>query len=299
MFSTNEFPVVSIILPTYNRANYILETIDSVQKQTYQHWELIIVDDGSDDNTEEIITEIKDERIQFCKAGRIGINGKVKNIGLEKAAGELIAFIDSDDLWAPTKLEKQVAIMQQYPEAGFSLTGGYNFRKLHEPVAYFYKETGGIRYDNIFVPIFKSEVAGLTPTLMLRAQCIGITGSFKESKSFSDADFILNLAYHYKAVILYEPLFFRRLHDRNDSTKEWEAGYEKGIAMVKTYKKVLPPGIAAKVLLNLHINSGEKYLSAGKMKKAIHHFFKAWASNPLSIVPLRKIAKTGLSIFKK
>ena len=73
---------VSIIMPTYNRAEYIIETIESIRNQTYSNWELIIVDDGSDDNTEELISQIKDERIQFYKAGRIGVNGRIKNIGL-------------------------------------------------------------------------------------------------------------------------------------------------------------------------------------------------------------------------
>ena len=118
-------------MPTYNRAAYIMETIESIRNQTYQNWELIIVDDGSDDNTEEIIEEIKDSRIRFYKAGRIGIPSKIKNIGLENATGEIIAFIDSDDLWAQTKLEKQLIALQQYPGAGFSLTGGYNFKNLN------------------------------------------------------------------------------------------------------------------------------------------------------------------------
>ena len=89
-------------MPTYNRANYIVETIESVRNQTYNNWELIIVDDGSEDNTGETVSRIKDERIRFYKAGRIAINGKIKNIGIEQANGELISFIDSDDLWAET-----------------------------------------------------------------------------------------------------------------------------------------------------------------------------------------------------
>src|ERR1041385_97100 len=125
MPDTVKSPKVSIIMPTYNRAKYIVDTIESIRSQTYQNWELIIVDDGSEDNTEELINQIKDGRIKFYKAGRIGKVGKIKNIGLEKANGELIAFIDSDDLWAPTKLETQVAVFDEYPEAGFCLTGGY------------------------------------------------------------------------------------------------------------------------------------------------------------------------------
>jgi len=105
------FPKISIVMPTYNRASVIGETIQSIMNQTYGNWELIIVDDGSDDDTEKVVSRFNDQRIQFYKACRIGVNGKIKNIGLEKAHGELIAFMDSDDLWAETKLEKQVAAL--------------------------------------------------------------------------------------------------------------------------------------------------------------------------------------------
>src|SRR6185503_13926933 len=109
-------PKVSIIIATYGRANLTLETIASIQQQTHQNWELIIVDDGSPDDTEEKVAGLNDYRIRFIKAGRIGITGKIKNIGLANAAGDLIAFLDSDDLWHPSKLEKQVNALTEYPE---------------------------------------------------------------------------------------------------------------------------------------------------------------------------------------
>jgi len=89
MPNTKPSPKVSIIMPTYNRAAYIVETIESIRNQTYQNWELIIVDDGSDDNTEEIIAQLKEERIRFYKAGLEGLiakSGLQENITL---TGEL------------------------------------------------------------------------------------------------------------------------------------------------------------------------------------------------------------------
>jgi len=243
-------------MPTYNRAAFIGETIASVVNQTYQNWELIIVDDGSDDNTEEIISTIKDRRIQFYKAGRIAINGKIKNIGLEKANGQLIAFIDSDDLWAETKLEKQVAALEEYPEAGFSLTGGFNFRKVTQPIDFFYKQREGLRYGDIFISIFKSEISTTTPSLILRSKCLRVTGGFDETKPFSDIDFILKLASHFKAVILYEPLLYRRLHEANDSGKNWVKGYQQGVSMISRHKKELPRSVVHEALFKLYINFG-------------------------------------------
>lgn len=298
MSDLNASPKVSIIMSAYNRAGYITETIESIRNQTYQNWELIIVDDGSDDNTEEIIEKTVDARIQFYKAGRVGIRSKIKNIGLEKATGELIAFIDSDDLWAQTKLEKQIGALQQYPEAGFSLTGGYNFRKLNEPLEYFYKQREGIKYGNTFIPFFKSEVAATTSTLILRKECVQVIGGFK-IKPLSDVNFILSLANNFNAIILYEPLFYRRLHDTNLSSLNWEKRQYQGLEMIRSYKSSLPPKLVADSLFRAYINFGEQYLQHRKSGKAICQFFKAWKNKPFSIVPLKKMAKGILYRFKK
>ena len=160
--------------------------------------------------------------------------------------------------WANTKLEKQIAALQQYPEAGFSLTGGYNFREPGKPIEYFYKQKEGIRYDDIFVAIFRSEVSTTMPSLVLRKECLQTTGGFKESKPFSDVEFILDLANHFKAVILYEPLFYRRIHEANDSDTNWIKRHYQGIEMISSYKNSLPKKIVTDSLFRSYLNFGEK-----------------------------------------
>jgi glycosyltransferase involved in cell wall biosynthesis len=289
-------PEISIIVTTYNGERHIAETIESIRNQTYQNWELIIIDDGSDDNTCGIIRGIKDERIHLYQAGRIGINGTIKNIGLNRAAGKLVAFIDHDDLWHSSKLEKQINVLQEYPEAGFCLTGGYNFKTKGKPLEYFYKQKEGLRVDNIFFSIFKSEIAIWTQALLVRKECISKSGSFNETAVFADPEFIFRLAYHYKAVVLYEPLMYHRLHDTNYTLLNWETSHKEGIDVIRSYgnKKMLPGKLVKDVLFRSYIHFGEKCLSHKKRKRAINSFFNAWKQKPFSIIPFKKMVKAIL-----
>jgi glycosyltransferase involved in cell wall biosynthesis len=291
---------VSIIMPTWNRAAYIMESVESVLAQTYKNWELIIVDDGSEDDTEEIVSAIADPRIRFYKAGKIGIGIRLKHIGIEGSVGELIAFIDSDDLWDASKLEKQVAVFHDYPNADFSLTGGYNFMERGKPLEYFYKQQDGLKYGDIFVSFFTSEASLLPQTLMFRRDCLPVIRQFADDTPSSDVEFLLGLALRFKAVILYEPLLHRRLHDTGFSIMNWKRGYEEGIHVITKYRdsKQLPVEIAADSLFRLYINFGEKYIGFRERVKATGCFFKAWREKPFSIVPLKKSAKAALSYFK-
>ena len=105
--------LVSIIMPTYNCGNFIGETIDSVIAQIYENWELIIVDDCSTDNTEEIVNVYrkKDSRIKYKKLATNSGAAVARNRGIELADGKYIAFLDSDDLWQPKKLDTQIKFM--------------------------------------------------------------------------------------------------------------------------------------------------------------------------------------------
>ena len=104
--------MVSIIMPSYNTASYIKESIQSVLNQTYTNWELIIVDDCSTDETEEVLATITDSRIKYFKNKENSGAAISRNKALREARGQWIAFLDSDDLWLPNKLEKQINFMK-------------------------------------------------------------------------------------------------------------------------------------------------------------------------------------------
>ena len=106
-----DYGLVSIITPTWNSDRFISETIESVLSQTYQDWELIIVDDCSTDNTKEIVEKYLDPRIKYSRLGKNSGAAIARNIALRIAKGKWIAFIDSDDLWLPEKLESQLNFM--------------------------------------------------------------------------------------------------------------------------------------------------------------------------------------------
>ena len=105
--------LVSIIMPTYNCARFIRESIDSVLAQTYTNWELIIVDDSSTDNTAEMVANFNDPRIHYLRNEQNEGAALTRNKALRAAKGRYIAFLDSDDLWHPDKLERQIAFMEQ------------------------------------------------------------------------------------------------------------------------------------------------------------------------------------------
>lgn len=111
--------LASIIMPSYNTGAYIKETINSVVSQTYDNWELIIVDDCSTDNTDEVVRPfLNDQRIRYLKNEKNSGAAVSRNRALREARGRWIAFLDSDDLWMPDKLEKQIQFMD---------VGGYHF----------------------------------------------------------------------------------------------------------------------------------------------------------------------------
>lgn len=105
--------LVSVIMPSYNTADYIADSIGSVLNQTYANWELIIVDDCSNDNTDEIVSQFDDKRIRYLKNDKNSGAAVSRNRALREAKGKWIAFLDSDDLWTNDKLEKQVRFMEE------------------------------------------------------------------------------------------------------------------------------------------------------------------------------------------
>jgi glycosyltransferase involved in cell wall biosynthesis len=106
-------PLVSVIIPAYNRAEWLPKSIGSVISQTYSNWEIIVWDDGSSDNTEEVVNSFNEKRIRYFRDGNRGVSF-ARNRAVEKSRGEYIAFLDSDDQWEVNKLSRQVGVMERY-----------------------------------------------------------------------------------------------------------------------------------------------------------------------------------------
>jgi glycosyltransferase involved in cell wall biosynthesis len=98
-------PYISVVIPTYNHAHFLKNAIQSVLDQKYENWEALVVDNHSDDNTDEVVLGFDDKRIKLLKTHNYGVIAKSRNLGIKKSKGDWIAFLDSDDCWYPTKLK--------------------------------------------------------------------------------------------------------------------------------------------------------------------------------------------------
>ncbi|WP_276132989.1 glycosyltransferase family 2 protein [Polluticoccus soli] len=293
-------PKISIILVTYNRAQYIEETIGSIIAQTYRNWELLIIDNGSDDETASIIQDIADSRITYEQTSRLKM-GPAKNIALRKASGDLIAFMDDDDLWMETKLEKQVEALLAYPDAGFCYTNGYNFRNGGEIVEYPMTRKEGMDFGYIFESYCKGERGIYTIAVIFWKECLKKTGYFTDSYFFTDNTFISCLTYYFKGVTLYEPLFKRRLHAHNTNSIVANENRREHLDYLKSYKAKgwLSADIAEDASFLVYINSGNELTNEHNHKEAIVNYLNAWSVKPLSIIPAKKLLRLFLAYIRR
>lgn len=176
MFSLHNSPLVSIITPTCNSADFIKHTIDSILAQTMTDWELLLVDDASQDATVKILQQYAsaDQRITVIIMDQNGGAARARNAAIERACGRYIAFCDSDDTWAPTKLERQVGFMQQR-KCALSYTSYYRcredgtpYREVHCPAKVTYRQE--CRYNSIacLTAMYDSEQTGKVFMPLLR-----------------------------------------------------------------------------------------------------------------------------------
>ena len=287
-------PFISIIMPTYNRGELIIETIRSIQQQSFSNWELVVVDDGSTDDTLVRVHDLHDQRIQFHQKRHSGITGLLKNEGMQIANGDFIAFMDSDDIWMPNKLELQINALDTYKQASYCMTGGFTFHDIDSPEQYYYQQKTGNLNGKLLESFFRGQISALMPSLLMKRHCYDQGLRFEEDKTFSDNSFILTLASKYEGVVLYDPLLGRRLHAENITNQNWELGYTEYIDITNDFRKkgLISGSLANEALVKTYINYGEKCVKFGQRKKARKIFLEAIWKNPLNINLYKKLFKT-------
>jgi glycosyltransferase involved in cell wall biosynthesis len=207
-------PKVSVIIPTLNRADFIKESINSVLSQTYQDFEIIVIDDGSTDNTREIVEGYDNEKIKYFYQKNSGLNS-ARNTGIRNSKGEYISYLDSDDIWHPYKLEKQVAILDKNSDIGLVYCGSSLIdengthtgkRPLIRHSGYVFEKL--IRYNFLY----NGSIA------IFRRNCLEKVGLFDErTVRMTDWEFYLRFAIHYKFYGIPEYLIKYRVHQKTMS----------------------------------------------------------------------------------
>jgi glycosyltransferase involved in cell wall biosynthesis len=229
------FPVanVSVILPTFNRTRFLRLAIESVFAQTYADWELIIADDGSSEETRDYLRSIAASQVRTIWLRHSGNPSRVRNAGIEAAAGRYLAFLDSDDIWAPSKLEKQIRALRDRATARWSYTACDRIDENGRPLADERLRTV-VKEGWIFEPLLRLEVAISMPTIVADRDLVGEIGGFDEQQPFAEwHDLSLRLAIKSEVVAVRESLCSVRAHnehysaDRIAAHTSWMRLYEK------------------------------------------------------------------------
>jgi teichuronic acid biosynthesis glycosyltransferase TuaG len=242
MFNT---PLVSVILTTYNRVNYLKCTLESILNQTYNNIEVIIISDASNDGTDSYVQSLSDSRIKFFELNiNSGLPAVTRNFGIKKAIGEYIAFCDDDDIWIDTKIEKQLLEIENFgicfTKRSFINQDGFQIN--HRPI--YIPQKFDLRHILVTNFITLSSV-------LIRKNLFNTFIGFNESpiiKASEDYDlWIRLLANNIKIKYCDEPLVLYRIHQNNISTNQL-AGIKRTLIINKLLFQTYNISISHKIM---------------------------------------------------
>jgi glycosyltransferase involved in cell wall biosynthesis len=201
-------PLVSVVIPTHNYARFIPEAIESALAQDYAPLEIIVVDNGSTDETRAAIEPFRERGISYVYQEDAGPSGG-RNTGIELARGELVAFLDADDAWLPGKTSAQVAHLIAHPELGLVGSGAFECDATNQPTGI--RKAPPIEAEMAFEQLLVRNFL-VTTGVIVRKRCHEVVGGFKDMSFGEDWDLWLRIARRYPIGFVQEPLFKRRGH---------------------------------------------------------------------------------------
>ncbi len=284
-------PEVSVIIPCYNGEHFIGEAIRSVLNQTFGLFEIIVVNDGSSDGSRRVIESYSsDRRLKYIEHDTNRGISAARNTGIKHSRGDLIAFLDQDDLWKPDKLEKQVVIFERDRSGEFGLafsdvqiieeTDGRRRQWRRRAPAGISAAPPGEILRVLFLKNFITIISAV-----IRRRCFDEVGLFDESilSGADDYDLCLRLATRYKFAHIREPLALRREHGANYS--DFERIFPDAVAIIEravSRNPELSP-LKKRRLSDLSYNLGRCYQQKGKTREARRASWDAVRYHPLNI----------------
>lgn len=277
-------PLVSVVIPNYNYAHYLPQAIDSVLSQSYPRVEVIVVDDGSKDESTTIV-EKYGERVRLIRQQNQGV-AAARNRGVAESSGEFIAFLDADDVWLPTKLERQVARFQNEPNLGLVHCG---VEEIDENGAYLRTCLDGLEGQVAadLLLLKRAVILGGGSALMVPREVFTTIGGFDVRLSTSaDWDLFYRLAAHRPVGFVHEVLVGYRMHGSNMHGNIRLMEHDMLLAYSKAFSDAEPEmqRLRRKCYGALHLTLAGSYFRSGKHLDFTRHMLKSLWRTPESLI---------------
>jgi glycosyltransferase involved in cell wall biosynthesis len=264
-------PLVSAIIPVYNGEAFLRETIESVLSQTYRDIECIVIDDGSTDGTGEIARSFGDS-IRYVRKENGGVSS-ARNLGIEMASGEFVAFLDADDLWVPEKIEKQMAVFAARPDVGMVYSSVLFVDEKKKVLRKVENEFGMGEVERILLlrtPVF------LTMTALVRKDVLDKVGGFDDRLSTSaDADMACRIALNFETVGIDEPLAMYRQHSNQMHLNLAALEHDSTLLFEKTFGDPEVPAeirrLRSRAYASLEMTLAVGFVRQGRMAEGLRH----------------------------
>lgn len=266
---------ISVIVPTYNSAVWIKETLDSILAQTYPIFEILVVDDGSTDHVDKLLQSYS-QPVRYIRQEHSGVSA-ARNNGIRLSGGDLIAFIDADDCWHPRKIEAQIQLINERrcmwvtcETQPFDTLTGQVVNGMTVP----------LHEGDVLIPLFLQNFIGSATPLIHRSvfEDIGYFNEAYEARIGEDWDLWLRIASHYFLGVVYEKLAFQRIHSKSTmsstSMAEKVAALEGVIqrATALDPKRLKP--LEAVALTNVYHAAGVQLFRKGEYRDARIYFLR-------------------------
>ncbi|MEP9411068.1 MAG: glycosyltransferase [Candidatus Brocadia sp.] len=283
--------LVSVILPTYNCAHFLQDSLGSVLSQTYDFYEIIVVDDGSTDNTKAVLNPFM-QKIKYIHLEQNRGLPTARNIGIQSAQGTYIAFLDADDLWLPEKLQTDVNCFDQHPEVSMVYSRHINIDEKGFALGGDRKKR--LPSGNIFIRLFSEQNFVISSSVVVRKDVFETVGLFDEKLiNCQDWDMWLRIAFYFQVAGINKPLVKYRHNPRSLSKNRDNVLKYQKLVIDKTYNtfKDKMYGISEKLYkkrLSLHYaKTGRYYLRIGNKTLANENFRLSLKYDPLNFRTLR------------
>jgi glycosyltransferase involved in cell wall biosynthesis len=267
-------PLVSVVVPTFNRAHTIVRCVQSVVAQTLQDFELLIVDDGSTDDTAQILGDIHDPRLRLIRNVHTKGPSGARNTGVESATGKYVAFLDSDDEWLPEKLERQVNVMESLPRDWCGVYSGVRVVKngnTKRPITYL----GGPSGD-VFKEYLLLKFSMPTPTLLFRRCCLEALGPSDESMDrMEDVEWNLRLLRQWKMACVPEPLAVLHSNCRKRCATVYDGCLDSLTRRFQEDARLLGPETERAFMANLLFERAVMFLRERQYRKSLSYLWRS------------------------